>query len=37
VLWVPGVKGLLAKLLFPVPVRAQPPAAPKPPAPAAAS
>ena len=37
VLWVPGVRGLLAKVLFPSPVSAPPPTAPKPPAPAAAS
>jgi hypothetical protein len=39
VLWVPGVKGLLARRLFPAPAvaAAAPPAAPKPPAPAAAS
>jgi hypothetical protein len=37
VLWVPGVKGLFAKWLFPTPVSAAPPTAPKPPAPAAAS
>jgi hypothetical protein len=38
VLWVPGVRGMLAKLLFPTPVSAPPPTtAPKPPAPAAAS
>jgi hypothetical protein len=36
VLWIPGVKGLLARRLFPAPASAQPPA-PKPPAPAAAS
>ena len=36
VLWVPGVKGLFAKLLFPAAPGAAPPA-PKPPAPAAAS
>ncbi|MBN9121717.1 MAG: hypothetical protein J0I06_21690, partial [Planctomycetes bacterium] len=37
VLWVPGVRGLLAKWLFPAPAVAQPPTAPKSPAPAAAS
>jgi hypothetical protein len=40
-LWVPGLKGLFAKWLFPAPASAAPPslptAAPKPPAPAAAS
>ena len=36
VLWVPGVKGLFARWLFPAPPGAAPPA-PKPPAPAAAS
>lgn len=38
VLWVPGVKGLLARRLFPAPASTAPPppAAPKPPAPAAA-
>jgi hypothetical protein len=39
VLWVPGVKGVLTRLLFPAPPGAQPPApaAPTPSAPAAAS
>ncbi len=37
VLWIPGVKGLLAKWLFPAPASTTPPTAPKPPAPAAAS
>ncbi len=37
VLWVPGVRGLLAKRLFPPPASAQAPPAPQPPAPTAAS
>jgi hypothetical protein len=37
VLWIPGVKGLLTKWVFPAPASAQPPAAPKPQTPAAAS
>ncbi len=36
-LWVPGLKGLFARWLFPTPASTSPPQAPKPPAPAAAS